>query len=168
MAKRRRLARNSAHHLTEDALLLLIDGVLSKREEEQAARHLRDCWRCRGLRDRLESAIGAFMAERLDDLSALDADFEDKDYFAARLARHACAPDLPSPRFHLFRLARRAIWPLAAAAAALAATGAWTPLPEYIVRLAIREEVPAILPPPPPKAPILRVIPPVVAPPAPR
>ncbi len=93
-------------HLTEEGLLLLLDGELSPPEREQAKTHVDSCWSCRARRDALARST---------------ADFA--DYQNAFLAPHMPPPPSGKPMFmarldelaeelgrpSLFRIWRRAI-----------------------------------------------------------
>ena len=49
------LRRLTAQHVSEEDLLLHLDGALSDRKAEAVSRHLRDCWTCRSQKERLQS-----------------------------------------------------------------------------------------------------------------
>ncbi|HEU0140579.1 MAG TPA: hypothetical protein VFQ79_12730 [Bryobacteraceae bacterium] len=161
MAKNWWSALGAEKHLTEEILLQHIDGALSRKEDDAAARHLRDCWECRTLLERLDSAIHAFMEERRDQFRTLEGTPHSSNGFSARLARHAALlkPESPQSGFRIFFLARRVFWPLAAAAAALAGVGAWPPVRDYVFRSTVPE---ARQPAPRPSA--VRTPPPTAAP----
>lgn len=48
-------------HLSDEELLLAIDGELTARDTARAESHLVSCWRCRSRKQQLESAIGEFV-----------------------------------------------------------------------------------------------------------
>jgi anti-sigma factor RsiW len=50
-----------APHISDEDLLLAIDGELPDDEAAEAAAHLEDCWSCRARRQEIESAIAVFM-----------------------------------------------------------------------------------------------------------
>lgn len=133
--------RSARSHLSDELILLHIDGGLEAREDERVAWHLRECWHCRASRERLESAIAAFMEERRSQVQGHEEDREDHRAFASRLSCHAVVRLAASPRPGSFLLVsmKRALWPLAAAAAAIAAVGGWTPVRNYVLDLLTAE-----------------------------
>lgn len=48
-------------HLTEEILVRFLDGELSRRAYERAARHLEACWTCRSKREQLRQAMDRFV-----------------------------------------------------------------------------------------------------------
>src|ERR1700733_4292181 len=48
-------------HLTEEVLIRFLDGELSKRASEKAARHLDACWTCRSKREQFRQAMDRFV-----------------------------------------------------------------------------------------------------------
>jgi anti-sigma factor RsiW len=48
-------------HLSDQELLLAVDGELSPRETERAESHLAACWACRVRKQEIETAIGEFV-----------------------------------------------------------------------------------------------------------
>jgi hypothetical protein len=48
-------------HLSDQQLLLNVEGELSERDERLVREHLAECWRCRARHQELESAITVFM-----------------------------------------------------------------------------------------------------------
>lgn len=125
--------RNARRHLSDETILLHLDGALDPVEDARAERHLRDCWTCRASRERLEQAIAAFMEERRQQLSG-DHNGVDSGSFAFRLSGHAgkLRSAGVQPYFPFLNSLKRALWPLAAAAAAIAAVGGWPPLRDYV------------------------------------
>lgn len=127
--------RVSRRHLSNETILLHLDGGLAPWEDERAGHHLRDCWECRTQKGRLEAAIAAFMDERRDTLDGQRWPAPIAERFVARLHADARTRATPAVRAWLspLRALRRAWWPLAAAAAGWAAVGAWTPVQEYVL-----------------------------------
>jgi hypothetical protein len=126
------LHRPPPQHVSEDDLLLHLDGALTGRDEEVVARHLRDCWSCRTQEERLRDAIGVFMEERRAHLRSLEDLQGDPGGFAIRLARAVAQSPGSSarPKIGLRFLGRRLVWTLAATA--LVVFGAWRPVRDYI------------------------------------
>ena len=50
-----------ADHISDEDLLLAIDGELAEDQAAEVAAHLEDCWSCRARRQEIESAIAVFM-----------------------------------------------------------------------------------------------------------
>lgn len=125
--------RNARRHLSDETILLHLDGALDPKEDARAERHLRDCWVCRANRERLEQAIAAFMEER-QQYTAVDYSGADPGSFGMRLSAHAARLRSAGvqPSSHWLNSLKRALWPLAAAAAAMAAVGGWPPLRDYV------------------------------------
>lgn len=130
--------RRENEHLNEETLLLHLDGALGRGEEEDVAAHLRECWSCRAMRDRYEETIGAFMEERRIELRGGAQARLDTARLRTKMA--AAARRRPPKRARAFPM-RRALWPFAAVAA-IAATGLWEPVAEYLTeRTAQRTDV---------------------------
>ena len=53
--------RRPDSHLSDERLLMDLDGELSFGEAKQSAAHLSECWRCRARRQELESTISGFV-----------------------------------------------------------------------------------------------------------
>ena len=138
-------------HPSDETLLVYLDGVLRKQESDAIAAHLRDCWHCRSRKDRLDSAIRAFMKERRENLRGLVNSAGRQYSFASRLAQHAARRTKPPRRGRFSPLVRRGLWPLAAAAALTAAT--WSPLRDIAVRFAAPVQIPVLPAPAAPTAP---------------
>ncbi len=49
------------NHISDEDLMLAIDGELPEGEAAQCAAHLEDCWSCRARRQEIESAMATFM-----------------------------------------------------------------------------------------------------------
>src|ERR1700685_1208079 len=48
-------------HLSDQELLLAVDGELSERDNDRTESHLAACWTCRTRKQEMEAAIGEFM-----------------------------------------------------------------------------------------------------------
>jgi hypothetical protein len=48
-------------HLSDEQLLLDVDGELSRHDEQLVRTHIEDCWKCRARRQEIEAAIGDFV-----------------------------------------------------------------------------------------------------------
>lgn len=178
--------RNARRHLSDETILLHLDGALDPGEDARAERHLRECWVCRANRERLEQAIAAFMEERQQHVAEDESGF-DPGSFGMRLSAHAArlrsAGVQPASRW--LNSLKRALWPLAATAAAIAAVGGWPPLRDYVfdepaeagpVSVAVSSfpavpaealalpPLPKAIVPPPPEMPPGRMVPPVLGP----
>ena len=55
-------------HLSDQDLLLLVDGELSAGEKTRAAAHLNECWSCRTRKQEIEETIGQFVRFHRDGL----------------------------------------------------------------------------------------------------
>lgn len=157
-------------HLSEETLLLYLDGEMGSRAREAAARHLRECWECRTAAQRLDAAIHAFIEERRDDLAAAVSEGGRQD-FDARLAQWAASRGPTEPVRDPRRIHFRRLWPVGLAAAALAAVEVWKPVTQY-AKPPKPPEPPAIAwkAPRPPVLPQTATVlpPPTIAAPAPR
>ncbi len=60
----------SGSHLSDEQLLLDVDGELSARDENRVKTHLHACWKCRVRRQELENAITDFVRLHQQDLDA--------------------------------------------------------------------------------------------------
>src|SRR5579863_7270139 len=49
---------NQNHHLSDEQLLLALDGELSTQEAARVDAHVLSCWSCRARREQIEKAIG--------------------------------------------------------------------------------------------------------------
>jgi hypothetical protein len=106
------------HHLSDDLLLLSIDGELGPREDDQVTEHLKACWSCRARRDRLEESIADVVDYRNALLKPhLPPSKTGRGTFVARLKSYAeevGRPSLLSRLIGVFRAGmtppRRATW----------------------------------------------------------
>jgi anti-sigma factor RsiW len=57
-------------HLSDDRLLLHLDGELPAREARSVSAHIDSCWRCRARRRQLQGAIEGFIRVHQDDLDS--------------------------------------------------------------------------------------------------
>jgi hypothetical protein len=62
--------KNADSHLSDQQLLLDIEGELSPRDENMVRAHLHACWKCRAHRQELENAIVDFVRIHQEDLDA--------------------------------------------------------------------------------------------------
>lgn len=62
--------KNADSHLSDQQLLLDVEGELSPREENMVRAHLHACWKCRTRRRELENAIADFVRIHQRDLDA--------------------------------------------------------------------------------------------------
>jgi anti-sigma factor RsiW len=60
------MKKNADSHLSDQQLLLDVDGELSASERNLVRAHLQSCWKCRAKRQELESAIADFVRVQLD------------------------------------------------------------------------------------------------------
>jgi hypothetical protein len=96
-------------HLSDQDLLLLVDGELSASEKMRAASHLDGCWACRTRKQEIEETIGQFV----------------------RFHRDGLDPLLPSPA------GPRALLKARIAQAASESNGNWHPWPIRFTRLQV-------------------------------
>lgn len=100
-------------HLSDQQLLLDIDGELSPHDEKLVRAHLDACWRCRTRRQELESAIADFVrAHQREFDSKLPPVAGPRALLKARLAELSST----APRANGFFRTRRLAWGFAAAA----------------------------------------------------
>jgi anti-sigma factor RsiW len=62
--------KNAGSHLSDQQLLLDVEGELSTRDENMVRAHLHACWKCRVRRQELENAIMDFVRIHQQDLDA--------------------------------------------------------------------------------------------------
>jgi hypothetical protein len=62
--------KNADSHLSDQQLLLDVEGELSPRDENLVREHLHACWKCRARRQELENAIVDFVRIHQQDLDA--------------------------------------------------------------------------------------------------
>ncbi len=136
---------SSARHLDEETILRHLDGELSKREDQRAEQHLRDCWQCRAAKERLKAAITAFMEERREHLSAAASSFPTKAPLqdVARETPGLRTRESARGLFLVFRRAPKASWIAAAAAVSLAAAGSWPPVRRSVMLIVTGDPAPA-------------------------
>jgi anti-sigma factor RsiW len=80
-------------HLSEEDLLLAIDGELSGSRAEQVEQHLAACWDCRARKQNLERAIGNLVTARHAELDPqIPAEAGPRALLKARLAQAAAEP----------------------------------------------------------------------------
>ena len=100
-------------HLSDQRLLLDVEGELSHHDEKLIRAHLDACWKCRTRRQELENAIAAFVRTHQQEFDAkLPPAAGPRAVLKARLGQLRAASD----RSSRLVLPRRFAWPLAAAA----------------------------------------------------
>jgi hypothetical protein len=105
-------------HLSDQRLLLDVDGELSGHEEKVVRAHLGACWKCRARRQELENAIGDFMRVSQRELDTkLPPAAGPRALLKAQLAQFPAEPNLrPAAIENWFAGPRQFAWALAAAA----------------------------------------------------
>ena len=99
-------------HLSDERLLLDIDGELSKQEEAQVKTHLGACWNCRTRRAELERAISEFVQTHQRRFEKdLPPSAGPRALLKARLADLAAKPSVGYPDWLL--TIRGIAWPIA-------------------------------------------------------
>jgi hypothetical protein len=124
-------------HLSDEQLLLDVEGETPTRDESLIRSHLDACWKCRARRQEIESTIADFVRvhQREFDVKLPPAAGR-RALLKAQLAHLATTP----PNSSWSVLTRRSDWALAAAACALAA------LSLFLVRATIsRQSSPAVV-----------------------
>jgi hypothetical protein len=58
-------------HLSDQELVLLVDGEIAAGEKARVSSHLNECWSCRARKQELEEAIGQFVRLHRDNLDPL-------------------------------------------------------------------------------------------------
>lgn len=100
-------------HLSDEQLLLSIDGELSPRDAERAESHLLSCWSCRSRKQQLETAIGEFVQAHRNSVDAqLPCSDGPRALLTAQLGQ--LESNRPNSRF------AELIWPALAVACSLA------------------------------------------------
>ena len=107
-------------HLSDQQLLLEVEGELSPHDEKPVRSHLDACWKCRARRQEIESAIADFFRIHQREFGAkLPPATGSRALLEAQLAQLSAT----APRSSWFSLMRRFDWALAAAAFGLVAFG---------------------------------------------
>lgn len=110
-------------HLSDQQLLLDVEGELSAQEEKLLRAHLPGCWTCRARRQQLESAIADFVRVYQQDFAEqLPPAAGPRALLRARMAQ--LSADEPH-RQGMFARPRWLAWSLAAAVCGLLAMGSW-------------------------------------------
>ena len=113
-----RLMRYDDSHLSDQRLLLDVEGELSPHDERPVRFHLDACWKCRARRQEIENAIADFTRIHQRECDAqLPPVAGRRALLKAQLAQLSAT----APRSGWFVLTRRFDWALAAAALGLAA-----------------------------------------------
>jgi hypothetical protein len=120
-------------HLSDQQLLLYIDGEFRAPDAKLVQSHLDACWKCRARRQELENAIANFVRVQ-------QAEFDTKAppaagpraLLKARLAQFSVAQ--PTPSASWFAVSHRFSWPLAAAACGVLGIGL------FLVRLSVQRD----------------------------
>src|SRR5580704_18743774 len=107
-------------HLSDQQLLLDVEGELSTHDERPVRSHLEACWRCRARRQEIENAIADFIRihQREFDVKLPPAAGR-RALLKAQLAQLSTT----APRSGWFALRRRSDWAAVAAALGLAVLG---------------------------------------------
>jgi anti-sigma factor RsiW len=97
--------KNADSHLSDQQLLLDVEGELSRRDENMVRAHLHACWKCRARRQELEKAIVDFVRIHQQDLDAkIPAAEGPRALLKARIAQlSATKPDWRSEWFTVSR-----------------------------------------------------------------
>src|SRR5580700_8198805 len=93
--------KNADSHLSDQRLLLDVEGELSPHDENLVRTHLHACWKCRARRQELETAILDFVRLHQEDLDAkMPAADGPRALLKARIAQlSATEPDWHSKWF---------------------------------------------------------------------
>jgi hypothetical protein len=107
-------------HLSEQQLLLDVEGEISTHDERLVRSHLEECWKCRARRQEIENAIAEFIRihQREFDVKLPPAAGR-RALLKAELSQLSAS----TPRSGWFVLTRRLDWAAVAAALAVAALG---------------------------------------------
>jgi hypothetical protein len=112
--------KNEDSHLSDQQLLLSVEGELSTRKEKLVRTHLDACWACRARRKELEDTIAGFVRAYQSDLEGkLPPVAGPRALLKAQLGQ--LADGEPSRRPGEFHFLRRFVWPMAAAICGLLA-----------------------------------------------
>ncbi len=130
-------------HLSDEELLVYLDGELDARHAARVKRHLEGCWDCRSRLRQMEEAIEALSRWRPARLHAeMEPPPKGWREFPIRLEQLAASPVEADSTSR--RMPGRRVWKLAGAAAAVAALALW--LPEFGgFRLSAKELIAAMI-----------------------
>jgi Putative zinc-finger len=122
------MMRHDDSHLSEEDLLLAIDGELAGSRAEQVEEHLAACWDCRTRKQNLEKTIGNFVAARHAEFDSQVAPSAGaRALLKANLAQIAAEPVSRQKSgvatFHSARVRRVLVFALASAAAIVLIVG---------------------------------------------
>src|SRR5262249_52255901 len=128
--------RDRDSHLSDQQILLFLEGELSKRRARLAGEHLEACWRCRARRQELEQGIADFTQIHLDGAGPkLPSADGRRALLRAQLAQLGSAA--PDQTWLPFRFSPERFWAAAASLCGLLAAG-W-----LLVHIAVRWDTPA-------------------------
>jgi Putative zinc-finger len=116
--------RDRENHLSDEELLMMVDGELPGSRAKQVEEHLADCWDCRTRKQNLERAISNLVEARHAEFdSQVKASVGARALLKANMAQIAAEPAIEQPAsVHVFRSSRvrRAVLVAFAAAAVVA------------------------------------------------
>jgi putative zinc finger protein len=116
--------RDHEIHLSDEDLLMMVDGELSGSRAKQVEEHLADCWDCRARKQSLEQTISNLVVARHAEFDAqVQASAGARALLKANMAQIAAEPAIQQPAsVHFFRSSRvrRAVLVAFAAAAVVA------------------------------------------------
>jgi hypothetical protein len=127
-------------HLSDQQLLLDVEGELSAHDGKPVRSHLDACWKCRARRQEIENAIADFI--RIHQRES-DAKLPPAPRRRALLKAQLAQLSERAPRSRWFVPMRRSDWALAAGAIGLAAVGLF--LARAVVRLQNRPQPQAVV-----------------------
>src|SRR5580704_8254870 len=106
------------HHLSDEELLLAVDGELSARAAGRVQSHLAACWSCRTRKQEIELAIGEFVHEYE---GSLDGQIPPAD--GPRALLKAQLAQLSGTELASHTVYRKLAWAIVGVACGLAAVG---------------------------------------------
>jgi anti-sigma factor RsiW len=88
-------------HVSDQDLVLSVDGELASNDEVRVQNHLAACWTCRARKLELENSIAAFIRAHREELDPqLPSSGGPRALLKARIAELAAAPEKVGPRWH--------------------------------------------------------------------
>jgi len=148
--------RRTEAHPSEETLLLHLEGELHGPRTRAVERHLRECWQCRALAHRFDSAVHAFLEQRRDYLQSAAGQGASAPSFRDRLRQWAATQPPQAEKASMAKVSLRRLWPFAFAAAALASVEAWKPVIDWLAPVPAVHDV--IRRSAPPNSPPTRVV----------